>query len=52
MKDLLVAALGVILLVAVLALPVFVAFAPCDKLGWMPMQNTPNRCLKVEVTNP
>lgn len=46
MKDRLIALLGVLMLLLVLGLPVFVAVAPCDALGWMPLKNTPNRCIK------
>lgn len=46
MKNFFICALGVLLLVVVLGLPVFVAVAPCDALGWMPLKNTPNRCIK------
>lgn len=50
MKDNLIALLGVLfLLLVVVVWPVFYFTAPCDKLDWLPVQNTPGRCLKIEI---
>lgn len=50
MKDNLIAIFWLLVLVLVFVVwPIFYFVGPCDKLDWLPVQNTPGRCLKIEI---